>query len=304
MPDLDGDSWRLHVEGSCTNPTTYSLGELQDLPQVEKVVVVECAGNGRALMSPTPEGTRWNLGAVSTARFRGVALHSILESTEPDPGVAEFIFTGADGGRVEPDGDIHYAFPLTAAHALSEDPLLAWEMNGEPLPPLHGYPLRLVVPDHYGMKSVKWLTHITAVEEPFDGHFPNKYRYFGDAQAAEGEPVGALRVRSLIVAPAEGTTVEMGPVTVRGIAWSGNGGIDRVEIRVDDGPWEPAELTDPAGPFAPTQWLWRWTPARPGSFQLAARAMDEDGNRQPERAVWNRNGYGNNVTHSIDLTVS
>ena len=205
VPELDAESWRLEVGGAVDRPRTWTLEQLRALPGLERTVTLECAGNGRSLMSPAPTGTPWGLGAVSTARFGGVRLADVLAASGPSPAAIELVFTGADRGTVDPEGPIAYEFNLDLATARSRDPILAWTMNGEPITPEHGFPVRLVVPGHYGMRSVKWLTRITAVEQPFVGHFPRKYRYRGDRELLDDSPVGTIRVRSLITTPARWT---------------------------------------------------------------------------------------------------
>ena len=212
------------------------------------------------------------------------------------------MFTGADRGIVEPDGHIAYEFNLDLATAAGPDPILAWTMNGERLAPEHGFPVRLVVPGHYGMRSVKWLTRITAVDNPFVGHFPSKYRYRGDRELPDGSPVGAIRVRSLITSPADGQRLPREPIVLRGIAWSGTQPITSVEIEAGAG-WSPAELGEPVDGTGPSTWRFDWTPPRAGSHTLAVRATDADGDRQPESPVWNEGGYGNNVVHRIGIEV-
>ena len=304
IPQIDAQSWRLNIGGLVSRPHSYTLDELYTFDLVEETVTLECAGNGRLLMNPFPGGTAWGLGAVSAARFRGVRLAEVLRRAEPADEVLNWLFTGADGGVVEPEGDINYQFALANDLASDSSPLLAIEMNGEPLPLEHGYPVRLVVPGSYGMRSVKWLTSITAMDEPFVGHFPLKYRYFGDRLAEDGEPVGAMRTRSLVVEPADGAPVEGGVVTVRGIAWSGQGTVDSVEVSVDGGSWVSPNVGLPAGEFALTPWTLTVSHLSPGKHRVRCRAADTSGAIQPLEPEWNANGYGNNVVHEISLDMS
>lgn len=300
VPDVDAASWQLTVGGLVGAPREFSLDELRGLGDSTDVVTVECAGNGRTLMDPVPSGTPWGLGAVSVGEFTGVPLRRVLEQVQPDAAVNEFVFTGADEGVVEPEGTINYAFNLDAKAALADGPLLAWAMNGQPLPPEHGAPLRLLVPNSYGMNSVKWLASIAAVGEPFGGHFRMKYRYFEDTSEPEEALVGPMRVRSVITRPQDGAT-SGGEAEIGGVAWSGHGDIVSVAVRIDDGEWLEAERGPRAGEFAPTPWSARMT-LEPGTHVIAARARDAAGNAQPLTPVWNRNGYANNVIHQIQVT--
>ncbi|MEE9298604.1 MAG: sulfite oxidase [Acidimicrobiia bacterium] len=301
VPQVDLRSWRLSVGGLVGLPDTYSIDDLRALGESTELVTLECAGNGRLLMDPVPDGAPWKLGAVGVAEFTGVALRRVLEPAQTAAEVIEFVFTGADRGSVESDGAVNYAFSLTRDEALGGGPMLAWAMNGEPLSVEHGAPLRLVVPGNYGMSSVKWLTTITAVDRPFTGHFRQKYRYLGDPVAPEEAPVGRMRVRSLMTSPADGDEVG-GEVVISGIAWSGHGPIAAVEVGID-GQRSDALLGSPFGRFGPTPWSVA-VPLDPGPHTLAARATDAVGNTQPLDPIWNRNGYANNVVHRIEVTAS
>ncbi|GBD14784.1 Protein-methionine-sulfoxide reductase catalytic subunit MsrP [bacterium HR25] len=304
VPRVDAAAWRLRVDGAVARPRELSLTELMRLPSRELVVTMECAGNGRTLMSPVPPGVPWGLGAVSTVRFTGVPLATVLAEAGLEPDAAEVLFTGADrgeeAGRREP-----FARSLPLEVALHPDTLLAWEANGGPLTPEHGFPLRLVVPGWYGMASVKWLERVTALREPFRGYFQSEqYRYLEERGTPEGTPVTRMRVRSLIVRPAEGERLPMRPVEVRGLAWSGYGEIVRVAVSDDEGAtWLEAELGRPASPYSATPWRLEWRPPQAGRYVLLSRAFDSAGNAQPLQPVWNRLGYGNNGVQRVTVLV-
>lgn len=263
-------------------------------------MVLECAGNGRALMDPTPEGTPWALGAASPASFSGVRLlDAVGELPETD---VELVFTGSDSGVVEPEGKINYQFSLT--RDLWDRALLATHLGDRPLPFEHGGPIRLVVPGQYAMKSVKWLRAIDAVDEPFTGHFVNKYRYFGDTNEPEAASVGDIAVRSLIADPADGSTRPEGEMLVRGMAWSSTSGISSVDLSLDDGEtWSPATVQPSRSRYGPATWHAELT-LQPGIYVISARATDSTGAAQPEAPRWNRNGYANNVAHRVTVTVT
>lgn len=302
VPQVDPVTWRLVVEGAVERPRSWSMAALRALAPVERTVTMECAGNGRSLMRPTPPGTPWGIGAVGVARFGGVRLSDVLAASGLRASAVDFVLTGADSGTVEAEGFIRYEFNLDLATATSDRPMLAWTMGGQPLSAEHGFPLRLVVPGHYGMRSVKWLTRITATDRPFEGHFTRRYRYRGEPGLPDGTPVGLMRVRSVITHPADGDRLARGPITVRGIAWTGHGEIASVEV--DAGGVPMAARLDRQSDDAPVRWALDWTPPGPGVHALAARATDAAGNRQPEASVWNEGGYGNNVVHRIGVTVA
>ena len=302
VPQLDAESWRLEVAGAFERPRTWTLDELGTLPRLERTVTLECAGNGRTLMSPTPSGTPWGLGAVGTAGFGGVRLADVLAASGLQPAAKELVFTGADGGKVEPEGRIAYEFNMDLPTAVIAEPILAWTMGGEPLAPEHGFPVRLVVPGQYGMRSVKWLTRITAVEQPFLGHFPRKYRYRGEHGVVDDSPVGAIRVRSLITSPADGQHLIREPIEIRGIAWAGIQPVTSVEVNAG-GSWQPAEPGAPVDGSGPVPWTLDWIPSGKGSHTLAVRATTAGGDSQPESPIWNEGGYGNNVIHRITVEV-
>ncbi|MEO6578586.1 MAG: sulfite oxidase [Candidatus Limnocylindria bacterium] len=303
VPRLDPAAWHLDVDGQIGRPGRVTLAELSALPRAEQTVVLECAGNGRTMMSPVPDGTPWGLGAVGVARFGGIRLAALLEARGGLRSSAiELVGTGADHGTVEPDGEIPYQFNLPLRELAAADPILAWEMNGRPLSAEHGAPVRLIVPGHYGMRSVKWLTRIDVLDRPFEGHFARKYRYRGQAGVADETPVGEMRVRALITEPSDGSELDRGAVTLRGIAWSGGGPISTVELDMD-GVTVRATFGEPLNGTGPVAWHVTWERPPAGRHVVAVRATDDAGNRQPLEPIWNAGGYGNNVAQRITLTV-
>lgn len=300
IPERAPDSFEIRMPGRETR--FLSAGDLESMGPIETDLVLECAGNGRTLMSPAPGGTPWGLGGVSPIRVTGVPLSVVLGDLPAD--VTEVVFTGADHGEVEPEGKVPYQFSLQRELALSTTPLLATHIGGEPLTLDHGAPVRLIVPGQYAMKSVKWLTSIEGVDEPFHGHFVRKYRYYGDDIASEEEPVGSIAVRSLITSPAAGDTVRGPVLPVRGIAWTGTGRIDLVEVSADGGmSWSQAKLDSSQNETAPISWATELT-VLAGTPSLMARAGDTAGNTQPLEPRWNSNGYANNVVHRVQVTVT
>lgn len=305
VPRIDPGTWRLTVDGAVRRPLTLSLADLPHLPHRTIAATLECAGNGRALMTPTPPGTPWRLGAVSTGTFTGVPLLEILDRAGLDPGVLEIICEGADRGEVAPGRTESFVRALPVDVARHPDTLLAWSMNASPLSPEHGYPARLVVPRWYGMASVKWLVGIRASTRAFTGYFQTE-RYVYVTQTSDGvEPVTLMRPRAVIASPQDGAVIRKGPVEIAGSAWSGRGPIRLVEVSTDGGASSsPAVLGRPASDHAATPWRFQWTAPGPGPYVIQARASDAAAGRQPEAPVWNTHGYGNNTVHTVRVSVS
>ncbi len=293
IPDEGPASFSIDMPGMATR--VHSTSDLDRYELVTETIVLECAGNGRTLMSPVPDGTPWDLGGASVIEVSGVRLHEVLGEV-PDT-VVEVVFTGADSGNVDPEGKVPYQFSLERAAAVSDGPLLATHIGGEPLTLEHGAPMRLIVPNHYAMKSVKWLTHIEGVEEGFTGHFVEKYRYFGDVNEPEGKRVSEVQVRSLIASPADGADLAAGVVVVAGVAWTGTGSVTDVEVSADGGAsWVPAQIREAQGRVA-----WSAEVEVQGTSTIVARATDSVGNTQPLDPRWNANGYANNVCHRVTV---
>ncbi len=306
VPHLDVSSWRLRLDGCVRSRLELSLDDLRALPPRTLPVTLECAGNGRGWMRPRPLSLPWLGDAVGTAEWTGVPLGALLERAGIASEAVEVVFHGADQGLQ--GGQRHgYARSLPVAVARSPEVLLAYAMNGRPLEPQHGFPLRLVVPGWYGMASVKWLTAIEAVSSPFDG-FQQAVAYrYQSAPDDPGERVDRMRVRALMVPPgvpdffSRRRFVEPGPVTLTGRAWSGGERVERVEVAID-GRWEDARLGPPLGDFAWRGWTLKWA-ARVGDHELACRATDAAGNVQAWEGGWNVQGMGNNAVQRVSVTV-
>jgi DMSO/TMAO reductase YedYZ molybdopterin-dependent catalytic subunit len=305
-PSLDPAVWRLEVGGRVEHPLSLTLAELRAMPAQTLTVTLECAGNGRAALQPPTDGEPWGFGAVSTATWTGIPLSDVLDRAGPSAHAPEILFRGADRGPVgQPDRIAHFERSLPIDVARQSDALLAYAMNGAPLPIDHGYPLRLIVPGWYGVASVKWLTSIEAITTPFTGYFQAEkyvYEWERDGRVAR-EPVTRLRVRALITEPRPDVGVEAGDLAIRGMAWSGTAPIARVEVRVGNGSWREARLLG-----APSRDHWQpWelvtTVREPGRTMVAARAIDLDGRTQPPQPEWNRLGYGSNAIQEIAVQV-
>jgi DMSO/TMAO reductase YedYZ molybdopterin-dependent catalytic subunit len=302
IPVLDAATWRLGVSGMVERPLSLSLHELTQLPAETTVVTLECAGNGRDQFRPPTPGVQWSNGAVGTAEWTGARLADVLERAGIRHGAREVIFVGADRGTVEGSRrPIRFERSLTVADALECGALLAYGMNGEPLPARHGYPVRLVVPGWYAVASVKWLTDIQVADQPFDGFFQSVHYVYERDRGAPGsaEPVRLQQVRALITRPGSGQDLACGGLLVRGVAWSGAAPIERVEVSVAAGPWQKARLVGTAPPSGWQQWEFLATGLAPGEVSLRARATDMVGQAQPERPEWNRLGYCANFVHEV-----
>jgi DMSO/TMAO reductase YedYZ molybdopterin-dependent catalytic subunit len=293
-PYADGDAsgWVVEVAGAVRSPAALRLGELAALPTRSVDAVLECAGHRRVELSPAVPGVPWGAGAVSQAGWRGASLALVLERAGVRPEAVEVVLHGADGR-----GEFARAIPL--AKALDPETLLAWEVDGGPVPQDLGGPLRALVPGHYAVDSVKWLRRIELVTEPFRGHYQAQdYCYFGAEGIPEGTALRELEVSSLITS----TRVADGSVAVRGVAW-GAEPIARVELRAATGPWREAALGEPLGRYAFTPWSAELGLGR-GEHELASRATDAAGRTQPDEPVWNALGYGNNSVHRVSVTVA
>jgi DMSO/TMAO reductase YedYZ molybdopterin-dependent catalytic subunit len=306
IPVLDAETWRLSVTGMVDRALSLGLPELTQLPAETEVVTLECAGNSRRMFQPPAPGEQWGFGAVSTAEWTGVPLAEVLRRAGVRPGAREVIFGGADRGTI--DGaphQIQFERSLPLADAAESGALLAWAMNGQPLPARHGYPLRLVVPGWYAVASVKWLSSIRVVEEPFGGFFQTeRYMYERGSGTVVREPVRLQQVRSLITRPSSGQELAGGGgVVVRGVAWSGAAPVERVEVSVNNGPWEKARLVGVAAAHGWQQWEFLASGLRPGETSIRVRAADLSGRIQPEQPEWNRRGYGGNFIHEVVVRV-
>ena len=308
IPAVDPAAWRIEIGGAVARPASLSLDDLRALPAVTLPVTLECAGNGRALMEPRPISQPWLVEAVGTGEWTGVRLRDVLAPAGLGDDAIEILFTGLDRGF---EGGVEQAYErsLPVAEALGDDALLAYALNGAPLPPQHGFPLRLVIAGWYGMAHVKWLASITALTAPFDGYQQTTgYRLY-DADGTPGEPVTRIMPRSLTVPPGipdfmtRERFVDAGPCELRGRAWSGWAPIERVEVSADDGAsWADAALEPPLGERAWRGWSFAWE-ATPGEHVIASRATDAAGNVQPADPQWNLKGYANNAAERIPVTV-
>jgi DMSO/TMAO reductase YedYZ molybdopterin-dependent catalytic subunit len=306
IPAVDPQQWRLAIGGAVANPLTFGLDELRARPRKTVRVTLECAGNVRARLAPRPVSQPWLTEAVGTADWTGVPLRDLLHEAGADPSAVEVVFTGADHG-LERGIEQDYQRSLTVAEANRPEMLVAYEMNGAPLLPQHGFPARLIAPGWYGMAHVKWLVDINVTGTPFTG-FQQAVAYRLRQEADDpGEPVTRIEPRALLMPPgfpdfmSRTRVVRPGEHVIEGRAWSGYAPIASVDVSTDGGAtWHPAQVeTDTGHRWAWRRFTFRWH-ATPGSYRLAARATDTDGRVQSVDPSWNRGGFANNAVQIVE----
>ncbi len=304
---VDLNEWRLEITGNVKTTTKYTYGMLID-PLISTTVaaVNQCSGNSRSRLQPRVAGGQWGNGAMGNALWKGVRLWDLLLHVGMNPGSVQVQFQGLDRGK-GPEGLGSYAFmkSLDLSDPVIKECILAYEMNGEPLPMLNGFPLRLIVPGYFATYWVKSLTTIRVLDKP-DENFWMKTAYrvpdtprgtttpeAVKAGTVKTVPIGRMPVRSFMITPEPNAKIPFGMiVTLRGIAFSGYGRVTSVEVSEDDGKfWAPAQLGEDFGPYSFRTWEFSWRPRRHGAHMLAVRATDEKGNVQPDEPVWNPGGY-------------
>ncbi len=309
IPLLDPGVWRLEIDGHVERPLSLDLAALHARPSVTRRVTMECAGNGRARTSPRPISQPWLDEAVGTAEWTGVPLAPLLAEAGVRDGAVDVMFAGADHG-VERGVEQDYQRGISLAEAQSDRLFLAHTMNGQPLPPQHGAPVRLVVPGWYGMAHVKWLVRITVLDRPFDG-FQNATAYrITQEEDDPGVPVDRIWPRALVRPPGfpefqtRTRVVEVGDHRLRGRAWSGLAPVERVEVSVDGGAtWADADLGPVGDEHEWRSWSWSWSAGTPGRYELCARATDAAGHVQPVEQRWNRQAMANNHVQRVPVVV-
>jgi DMSO/TMAO reductase YedYZ molybdopterin-dependent catalytic subunit len=316
-PAIDGNTWRLKLFGAglrgaptVDTPITVSLKQLRRLPSTTLTAFIECAGNGRSFFATqqgrSVSGTAWTLGAVGVATWRGVRLSTVLRLAGLKPNAVDVLPAGLDANFVSGGVDLGpVRRPIPIRKAL-DDVILAYEMNGEPLPPDHGYPVRVVVPSWIGISSIKWVGQIEVSAEPLLTPWNTQfYRFFGPDHPAEGSAPLTKQVVKSAFELARGARVPIGTTTrLTGRSWSGNGHIERVEVSTDGGAtWRRADLFGPKVDTGWRRWRLHWRPTTPGDHTLLARATDETGAGQPDVAPYNTLGYlfGAVVRHPVTV---
>jgi len=314
IPEIDPETYRLTIDGLVKKRLRLSLEELrEDFPKVRVMATLQCAGNRRKELSAVERidgEIEWGGEGIGNAVWSGVRLRHLLLAAGVEPHSAHVAFTGLDD--VEREGrTFNFGGSIPKTKAMSPEVILAYEMNGQPLVPAHGFPLRVIVPGYIGARNIKWVSNITVQTEPSDNYFQTQaYKLFPSEVRAEnadwsqGEMLGEQTINSMICSPADGDYIADDVVVVEGIATAGGGRtVERVDISSDGGKtWREAILMGKSRP-----WTWRFWEAhlrlRQGIHQLVARAWDSAGNTQPEgpAKIWNFKGYMNNSWHRVKI---
>ncbi|MEZ5288549.1 MAG: sulfite oxidase [Vicinamibacterales bacterium] len=313
---LDAAAWRLEVDGEVNTPLSLSLADLRAMPAATITVTLECAGNGRALFDPPVAGVQWRKGAVGTARWTGVRLADLLaragaRTSAGARSSAGFVqMQGAD----QPLGTMPaFVRQVPWAKAMHEDTLIAYEMNGQPIPVPHGFPLRAIIPGWEGAYSMKWLRHLRVAQATSDNFWvATAYRYPvrrvapGEAvPASDMAPLTGLAVKSLITAPLDGAALRTGPIDVAGFAWAGETAITGVDVSIDNGAtWQPARLTGEEQRYTWRRFEFRFDATKAQSYLILSRATDASGAVQPAVSHWNPSGYLWNQYDAVRVNVS
>jgi len=308
-PKTDEATHRISLSGRVTKEMEFSVADLNKLPQYTVAATLECTGDARRFFRPRVPGVQWGRGAIGNAEWSGPRLSDVLKLAGGDTNAAWVTVNGADVGVAKtPD----FIRSMRMEKALHPATLLALKMNGEPLPDLHGFPVRLVVPGWDGTGWVKWVTSLNVANEPDRGFFMNPaYRMpkhpvapGGSANPTDLDVIEAMPVKSYITSPADQDRIGLTPATLRGIAWAGEQRVYRVEVSTDGGRhWQDAQLSPKNLPFAWRLWSLQWTPPQTGYFTVLSRATDSAGNVQPIAATWNPSGYLYNAIDQVGVTV-
>jgi DMSO/TMAO reductase YedYZ molybdopterin-dependent catalytic subunit len=305
-PAIDASTWRLRIDGdAATREVAFTFDEMLSMPAVTSTCALECAGNGRRFFGTAhgrmPPGAQWGLGAIGVAAWTGVPLRTLLDIAGVERAAVEVVAEGLD--------ELHVRRPLPLARARAEDTLVALRMNGEPLPPDHGFPARLVVPGWAAVASVKWLGRLKIVSEPAftwwnTEHYVLRGRAYRPDGPGAGEVISGQVMKSALELPSP-ARIAAGRVVLTGRSWSPDARIARVEVSMDGSGWADARLREPNLPGAWVRWSFDWE-ASPGSYRVRVRATDSRGLTQPEEVPWNERGYlfGGIVEHPVEVTAA
>lgn len=316
IPEVDAKTWKLTVGGDAVEkPLELTLEDLKTkFEPVEIAAVCMCSGNRRGLFKPRVPGIEWGYGAMGNAKWKGVRLKDILQKAGLKGNALEVVFDGADTGALPETPDFIKSIPVWKA--LDENTIVAYEMNGEPLPHWNGFPARLVVPGWTATYWIKHLVSINVVSKPFDGFwmktayriplgkFPIRDRFISQ-ETAVNTPITEMVVNSLITNINDEQTFKLGQVVeVKGIAWDGGYGISMVEVSTDGGKtWQEAELGKDYGRYSWRQFTYRFRPTKKGTYTIMAKATNRIGQTQTFELIWNPAGYHHNVVQKINIKV-
>jgi len=287
-------AWRLTIEGLVKHSLSLNFEDIRRMPKVQVANTMECSGNSRSLLTKKASGNTWTIGGVGNAIWAGIWLKDLLDKAVVKKGARHVSFEGLD----KPLGSagIKFIRSISLEKAIAST-LLAYEMNGQPLPLKHGYPLRALALGWTGANCVKWLHKITVLDQPYEGFFMDRvYRVFQKGEDPKsGEVVKDITVKSIIVEPGNAETLPVGMVPIRGAAYAGESGIQAVDVSVDNGrTWTAVRMIGPNEIYAWRHWEYLWDAREAGEYSIMARATDGKGRRQPATAHWNVLGYGNN----------
>lgn len=308
---LDADTFTVAIKGKVNKPLKLKVADLKRMPSVEIVAVNQCSGNSRGFFDPRVAGGQSGNGAMGNARWRGVALKTVLDMAGVQPGAKQVTLNGLDGPVIEPTPDFIKALDID--HARDGEVMLAYQMNGADLPVLNGFPVRLVVPGYYGTYWVKHLFELTVIDSVYDGFWMKTAYRIPDNDCACVEPgtppkttvpIGRFNVRSFITSVLDGAQVKAGQTTLKGIAFDGGTGIKDVAVSTDDGKtWAPAKLGTDLGKYSFREWTLP-VPLAAGAHVLKVRATSNGGKTQPDKATWNPAGYMRNVVETTRVTAA
>ncbi|MCG8482094.1 MAG: sulfite oxidase [Clostridia bacterium] len=298
-PPINECSFILPIKGDVKKPFVVTYRDLLKMPSKTIICPLECSGNKRKLFDEGIFGTQWGEGAISQAEWKGVPLYNLLKMADPKSTAKNVVFEGHDQGTIEGiEGIHHFARSLSVEQALDQDIIVAYQMNGKPIPVEHGYPLRLIAPKWYAMASVKWLKCIKVIDHDFDGYYQaiDYYYYPNRNNDRDRVPVTYMKVNSIIQYPLDFSTLDKGTYMIRGIAWTGKGTIDKVQISTNGGKtWSDAKIRRNQNmPLGWVAWWKEWKADKTGQYTIMARAYDTCGRAQPLKVEWNRLGYGYN----------
>ncbi len=309
VDETSAKEWMIKVDGEVERPLNITLEELKKLPKATVAVTLECAGNGRAFYDPPVAGIQWEKGAVGTARWSGARLADVLKKAGVKSTGKYVALDGADKPIAKmPD----FIRNLPIEKALHTDTILAYEMNGQPLPPLHGFPLRSIAPGWEGAYAVKWLNHIKVIDKEHEGFFVKTAYRYPNKRVAPGAavdpkdmvPLTGLVVKSFINSPLDGAPLKPGKIRVTGFAWAGESHIAKVDVSMDNGSrWVAATLGKERERYAWQSFEHEFNITSPGSYLFMSRATDDKGQTQPVAPQWNPSGYLWNVIDKVRVNV-